>query len=134
MHVTGHCHCGAIRFEAEIDPAEIRICHCTDCQRLSGSAFRVNVFADDDRFRLLGGSPKSYVKIADSGNRRLHAFCADCGTPVYATSEGPGPKRFGLRVGTLDNAADLIPSLQIWTRSALPWLGDIGALPGHEGQ
>ena len=43
MKVTGRCHCGQISFEAEIDPAQVRICHCTDCQTLTGTAFRTNV-------------------------------------------------------------------------------------------
>jgi hypothetical protein len=40
MKIDGHCHCGEITFEAEVDPDALNICHCTDCQTLSGSAFR----------------------------------------------------------------------------------------------
>jgi hypothetical protein len=43
MIVTGHCYCGRISFEAEIEPNKVRVCLCTDCQTLSGSAFRTNV-------------------------------------------------------------------------------------------
>jgi hypothetical protein len=43
MKVTGRCHCGQISFEAEVDPATVRVCHCTDCQTLTGTAFRTNV-------------------------------------------------------------------------------------------
>ena len=43
MKVSGRCYCGQISFEAEIEPDKVRVCHCTDCQTLSGSAFRTNV-------------------------------------------------------------------------------------------
>jgi hypothetical protein len=127
MRVDGACHCGAITFEARVDPARIRVCHCTDCQTLSGSAFRVTAPTPEADFRLLTGTPKLYVKTADSGARRVQAFCGDCGTPIYATSEGGGNRKFGVRVGTLRQRADLVPDRQFWIRSKLPWLPD---LPG----
>jgi hypothetical protein len=75
MKIDGHCHCGEITFQAEVDPDALNICHCTDCQTLSGTAFRVNIPAPADHFVLLSGTPKTYVKTAESGNKRLHAFC-----------------------------------------------------------
>jgi hypothetical protein len=84
MKIDGHCHCGQIAFEAEVDPTALSICHCTDCQTLTGSAFRINIPAPAEHFVLRSGTPKSYVKTAESGNKRRHAFCGDCGTPIYA--------------------------------------------------
>ena len=84
MKIDGHSHCGEITFEAEVDPNGLNICHCTDCQTLSGSAFRINIPAPAEHFVLLGGTPRTYVKTAESGNKRLHAFCGNCGTPIYA--------------------------------------------------
>src|SRR5262249_56617058 len=63
MRVDGRCHCGAITFEAEVDPESTGICHCTDCQALTGTAFRVTVKAPADRF-VLRGKPTVYVKTA----------------------------------------------------------------------
>jgi hypothetical protein len=85
MKVDGSCHCGQITFEAEIDPDGARICHCTDCQTLTGSAYRINVQTPAASFVLRSGTPKIYIKLAESGNKRAHAFCANCGTPIYAT-------------------------------------------------
>jgi hypothetical protein len=128
MRVDGACHCGAITFQADIDPERVRICHCTDCQQLSGTAFRVMVPCDESLFRLLTGTPRIYVKLAQSGRRRQQAFCADCGSPLYATSdEAPGTRSLGLRVGVLAQRRDLTPKRQFWFRSALPWLP---VLPG----
>ncbi len=75
MKIDGRCHCGRITFEAEVDPASVSICHCTDCQTLTGSAFRANIPTAAADFVLRSGTPKSYVKTAESGNKRRHAFC-----------------------------------------------------------
>ena len=82
MKIDGACHCGNIRYEAEVDPAKVVICHCTDCQTLSGSAFRTVVPTEANSFRLLAGKPKVYVKTGESGNKREQTFCGDCGAPT----------------------------------------------------
>jgi hypothetical protein len=127
MKVDGRCHCGQITFEAEIDPDRVRICHCTDCQSLSGSAFRVTAPASEADFRLLGGTPKLYTKTAESGAARLQAFCGECGSPIYATSVAGDSRTIGIRVGTLRQREQLTPGRQFWSRSKLPWLPE---LPG----
>ncbi len=86
MKIDGACHCGHIRYEAEVDPAKVVICHCTDCQTLSGSAFRTVVPTEENSFRLLAGTPKVYVKTGESGNKREQTFCADCGSPIFCRS------------------------------------------------
>jgi hypothetical protein len=124
MKIQGGCHCGAITYEAEIDPNTVSICHCTDCQTLSGSAYRTNVRATKDAFKLKTGQPKIYIKTAESGNKRAQAFCPECGTPIYATSP-TDPQVYGLRVGTIRQRAELRPKTQGWCRSALDWVGDL---------
>jgi hypothetical protein len=75
MKVDGRCHCGHIRYEAEIDPDTVAICNCTDCQTLSGSAFRTVVPTKKGSFKLLQGELKIYVKTGTSG-RNLSAHNA----------------------------------------------------------
>lgn len=133
MHVDGRCHCGHISYEAEIDPEAVSICHCSDCQTLSGTAFRTVVAANKEGFRLLSGQPKVYVKTAESGNKRVQAFCPECGTPVYAAAPGDAPV-FMLRVGAIAQRAQLKPRRQVWYRSALGWLGEMPALTRIEKQ
>jgi hypothetical protein len=84
MKVDGQCHCGAITYEAVVEPDTIGICHCLDCQRLSGAPFRANILAPAAGFRILTGTPRAYVKSGDSGAQRIHAFCEDCGSPIYS--------------------------------------------------
>jgi hypothetical protein len=127
MQVTGGCHCGYITFRAEADPERTRVCHCTDCQKLTGSAFRVVVPVPGANFELISGEPTVYIKTADSGTKRAHAFCPKCGSPVYATDPGNGPKNYGVRVGTLSERAHFVPKRQMWCRSAQPWaVVDVG--------
>jgi hypothetical protein len=134
VKVNGACHCGQIKYEAEVDPERVSVCHCSDCQVLTGSPFRVSIPALPDTFRLLSGNPKSYVKVAESGNRRRHAFCPNCGSPVFATPDDDNPSRYTLRVGGLAQRAHLPPKSRIWCKSAVAWSQDIGALPGTQGQ
>jgi hypothetical protein len=128
MKVHGRCHCGEIAYEAEVDPARAGICHCTDCQMLSGSAYRASVTVDRVDFSITRGHPKIYVKTAESGNKRAHAFCANCGTPVYSSAVTDSPT-FTLRVGCLDQRAELAPQRQIWCESAVPWSSDLSGIP-----
>jgi hypothetical protein len=132
MKVDGRCHCGRITFEAEVDPEKVLICHCTDCQSLSGAPYRTVVRVPHDNFRLKSGKPKEYVKQADSGNRLVMAFCGDCGSPIYGAHAGDHPPFYGIRVGTLRQRDKLPPKLQIWCRSELDWAGDTRSLPRIE--
>ena len=129
MDVTGRCHCGAISFRAAVDPEKVSLCHCSDCQALTGSAYRVSVPAPAETFQLLSGQPRAYIKTAESGNKRAHYFCPTCGSPVYATAIGDNPPQYTLRSGSIDQRASLPPRRQIWCKSAVPWSANISELP-----
>jgi hypothetical protein len=132
MKIDGRCHCGHIAYEAEIDPDQVQICHCTDCQTLTGSAFRTVAMSREGSFRLLRGTLKTYVKTAESGRQREQSFCPECGTPIYSTRPGGGPKAHALRLGSIVQRDALVPKLQIWRRSARPWLAALGTIPAAE--
>ena len=126
MRVDGSCHCGAITFEADADPSTARLCHCTDCQALTGSAFRAIVRAPAATF-VLRGAPTVYIKTADSGAQRVHAFCPTCGSPIYSAAV-TDPPSYSLRIGTLRQRHAFSPLRQIWCQSALPWSMDLTAV------
>ena len=132
MKIDGACHCAAITFEADVDPESVVICHCTDCQTMSGTAFRTVIPASAETFRLVSGEPNAYVKTAESGNRRVMAFCATCGTQLWACDEGSDPGRISIRAGTVRQREQLAPRRHVWYRSAQPWLADIASLPRAE--
>jgi hypothetical protein len=128
MKIDGQCHCGFIAYEAEIDPEKVEVCHCTDCQILSGSAFRIVAPVEGDSLRILSGEFTTYIKTADSGNKRAQMFCPKCATPIYSAFADGGPPRY-VRVSTARQRNELPPRTQIWTRRAQPWLADLCALP-----
>lgn len=126
MHIDGGCHCGNISFEAEADPEKSVICHCTDCQTMSGAPFNAVIQVPEKDFTLKSGTLKMYVKTAESGNKRAQMFCPDCGTRIYATSvDDPpdgAPKIYGVRLGCVTQRTQVTPKRQIWHRSAQPWV------------
>ena len=135
MKIDGACHCGAITVEGEADPERVTICHCTDCQTGTGSAFRVSIPVPGTAFKMTG-QPAAYLKTtADSGNPRLQTFCPACGTPIYSTTPGDGVQPFYMvRVGILRQRDQLTPKRQNWFRSARPWVTALATVPQNEKQ
>jgi hypothetical protein len=131
MRIDGGCFCGAITYEADVDPEKTSICHCRDCQQLTGTAFRVTVPAPEKDYRITRGTPKVFIKTAASGARRAQAFCPECGSHLYATSAGEGPKVYGIRTGTARQRDRLVPRKQIWHGSKMEWLPEFDG-PGFE--
>ncbi|SRR5712691_2153795 len=134
MKIDGGCHCGHITYEAEVDPEKVTICHCADCQTLSGSAFRAVAFTRQGTFKLRSGKLKIYVKTSEGGTKRPQAFCPECGTPIYSTAVGDGPKVHAIRVGTVRQRDQLVPRVQLWFRSAQHWVTDLDSIRKIEKQ
>lgn len=134
MKVEGQCHCGAVAYEAQVEPGTIAICHCTDCQTLTGSAFRANIAARAEHFRITRGMPRKYVKTADSGAKRVHAFCEACGSPIYSSAL-ENPASFSLRVGALKQRHELgRPVREIWVSRRLGWVPRVEGTEEVQGQ
>ncbi|WP_284776990.1 GFA family protein [Agrobacterium sp. lyk4-40-TYG-31] len=132
MRITGQCQCGHVQFEAETDPGRVGICHCTDCQRLTGSPFRVTVMVERSALKITSHEPKVYRKTADNGRVRNQYFCGECGSPLFTSGEGDDAKMWGVRWGSINERDALVPKAQIWTRSAVDWLSNIDHLPAYE--
>ena len=132
MKVDGSCHCGNVEFEADVT-GEAIVCHCTDCQTLSGSPFRVTVPAPTSSFALRGGKLQTYKKVAASGAPRIQTFCPICGTPIYSSTE-ISPSKLFIRIGAIRQRDLLRPTVQIWRRSALSSFDDLGSVPGSSEQ
>jgi hypothetical protein len=135
MKIDGGCSCGAIKIEGEADPEKVQICHCTDCQTSTGTAFRVSIPVPGTTFKLTG-QPNYYLKTtADSGKPRLQAFCGSCASPIYSTTPGEGVQpSYMVRVGILRQRDQLVPRRQNWFRSARSWVLKLDAVPKNEKQ
>jgi hypothetical protein len=135
MKIDGGCSCGAIKIEGEADPEQTQVCHCTDCQTSTGTAFRVSIPVPGTTFKMTG-QPNIYVKTtADSGKPRVQAFCGTCASPIYSTTLGEGVQpSYTVRVGILRQRDQLAPRRQQWWRSARPWVTGLDAVPKSEKQ
>jgi hypothetical protein len=124
LKIDGQCHCGRVRYTATIDPNNVSVCHCTDCQAISGSAYRTTLRVLEADFEMTG-TVKTYQKVAASGNLRNLVFCPECGTQMYGVLAEGGPKIISIRLGTTNQRAQLPPKRQIWGHSAMPWIHDL---------
>ena len=129
MEINGTCHCGAITFTAEVDPEQVLLCHCSDCQTLSGPAYRSVAPSIADSFRLLCGELTTYIKIAEDGTPREQTFCPRCGTPIYAGPIAGQSGMLGIRVGAIAQRDQLPPRRQYYCGSAQHWVQDLSSLP-----
>jgi len=127
MNIDGGCHCGAIRFTTVVDPSRVVICHCTDCQAMSGAPYRVNVPVSTEYLQLEGELSR-YTKTGSSGSKITTTFCPTCGSPVYS-SKGDSPTVVNLRLGGVRQRGDLPPKMQGFCGSAMPWAWDISSVP-----
>jgi hypothetical protein len=127
MKIDGSCHCRNIRYEAEINPDYVILCHCTDCQTMSGAPYRINVPVLVEKF-IIRGELQRYIKIGSSGTEITTTFCGTCGSPIYSCA-GHSPPFVYLRLGGATQRAQLSPKRQGFCTSALPWALDISAVP-----
>lgn len=120
--LTGGCLCGAIRYTVSTPITELRMCHCRDCQKSTGTGGSVNAMIPSASMQITKGTPKRYTVTADSGRILHRFFCGDCGSPLFSRRELT-PQNTALRIGTLDPeyTAGMKVVAHIWTKSARPW-------------
>ncbi len=117
----GGCACGAVRYRCAAAPFVSYACHCTACQKRTGSAFGVSVQVPAEAVTILEGEPKSRARIADSGNELRSHFCGECGTTIYGASSAR-PRVRTLMAGSIDDPSWVPIQANIWIGSALPWV------------
>lgn len=118
----GGCACGAVRYRVKNDPVRTGVCHCTFCQRRTGSAFGISVYFREDDVEITQGKLKAYEHRSDESGRLLRMeFCPECGTTVTWTVELlPGGR--AIAGGTFDDPNWLRIERHTWTRSAHRWM------------
>ena len=129
----GGCACGAVRYEASADPIFVGLCHCTSCQKLTGSAF-LPVVAIPTASMTVTGKTTQFDSSGDSGKATHRNFCPVCGSTVFDSADMmPGVTM--LTVGTMDNPDMVKPAMQIYCDSAMPWatVPDVQAFPKMPG-
>ncbi|MGO4714841.1 GFA family protein [Bradyrhizobium sp. 2TAF24] len=119
----GGCLCGAVRYVLKGEPRGIAICHCTHCQKQSGSVLSFNLVIEDTDYEQ-SGETRIYVDDGDSGQPVYRHFCGNCGSPILAKiARAPG--KVVVKAGTLDNMEGLQPKAEIYTDHAVAWLAPV---------
>jgi hypothetical protein len=126
----GGCACGALRYRLASEPLFIHCCHCSSCQRQTGSAFVINLLIEADRVEITEGAPRPVDVPRDGGGVQRIFRCPNCQVAVF--SEYGRPQIRFVRGGTLDDPADLTPDVHIFTRSKLPWVRLPSKTPAFE--
>ena len=121
--LEGGCACGEVRYKLTNAPMIVHACHCRDCQKLTGSAFVVNLWIERKFVETSGGAPVAFpVPPGPSGRRHDVFHCPTCGTALWSKYHAvPGDTLF-VRGGTLDDPEAITPDVHIFTRSKAPWL------------
>lgn len=118
----GGCLCGAIRYTIHTAPAPAVavVCHCTHCQRQSGSVLSFNLILAEPQFEQRG-TTKVYTDSGDSGMPVYRHFCGDCGSPITSRPAAK-PGMVIVKAGTLDDGSGLAPKIEVYCRHSAKWL------------
>ena len=120
--LQGGCACRAVRFRLKRKPIFVHCCHCSWCQRETGSAFAVNAFIEASEVELLQGTPVQTTLPSASGKGQVVWRCTDCGVTLWSNYPVSGPKINFVRVGTLDDPSRAPPDIHIYTSTKQPWV------------
>ncbi len=116
--LEGGCLCGSVRFRALQPPLRTLACHCTFCQRVTGSAFYAESLYPMQAVEFNDGELKQYEHTSDNSHKKVFVhFCAQCGTTVGLTFER-WPDVRAISRGCYDDPNAVTVSSHIWTRSA----------------
>jgi hypothetical protein len=126
----GGCACGAVRYRLTSDPLFTHCCHCTNCQRQTGSAFVINLLIETDRVELIAGEPQPVDVPRDDGSTQRIYRCPTCQVAVFSEYGHPAV-RF-VRGGTLDDRSATAPDVHIYARSKLSWVTLPDSVPAFE--
>ena len=122
LPLEGGCTCRAVRYRLASAPLFVHCCHCTWCQRESGSSFALNALIESERVELLSGAPELVETPSASGAGQRIARCPRCRIAVWSHYAGAGDAVRFVRVGTLDEAGRLPPDIHIYTSTKQPWV------------
>ncbi|MCI4429440.1 MAG: GFA family protein [Burkholderiales bacterium] len=120
--VAGGCLCGAIRFQSDAMPGMVAVCHCTTCQKSTGSAFALILGMPKDSVAIVGEGLTTYEDHSGtSGKPFYRTFCSHCGSPISGSGDAY-PGLLFLKGGTLDDPSWLKPGAHIWCAEKQPWV------------
>lgn len=132
MVLSGGCACGAVRYEIDAEPIVVNNCHCTLCQKQTGSTSVVNLFVESAHIRQISGETTEHVVKTGSGGDHVIVRCANCGTALWSFYPRLGRLAAGVRAGTLDNPGAAPANAAIFVADKMPWVTLPEGIPHFE--
>jgi hypothetical protein len=129
--LDGGCTCGAVRYRLAAAPMFVNCCHCTWCQRETGSGFVINAIIETARLQMTRGESRAVQTPSESGGGQIIHRCPSCHVALWSHYGGRTAIAF-VRAGTLDEAAAVAPGAFIFTRSKLRWVDLPPEIPAFE--
>ena len=114
--LEGSCQCGEVQYQIKGEPLVLYRCHCTECQKQSGSGFGMSMWVRNDDFKILRGSLKHFQRTADSGGKMECFFCGNCGVRIFHKTLNIKQDFIVLKPGTLHNTKHFNPPLILDSR------------------
>jgi len=131
---TASCRCGQLTATVSGDPVRVSVCHCLNCKKRSGSGCAVQARWPAAQLTI-GGQSKTFVKVADSGNRATFHFCPECGSDVYYEIDGKFDDKFNdlvaIPLGAFDDPYFVSPAFSVWEERKSDWVEIIGERVEH---
>ena len=115
MSKNGSCLCGEVNFTYKSEPGMFLMCHCTDCQKSTGSPVASIIIIPEDDF-IINGPTSSYECEA----KVTRSFCKICGSQIFSRIES-APGVVAIKTGVLDEQPNIKPNLVCWTKSKPDW-------------
>jgi len=131
--MDGRCSCGAVGYRLAEAPLVVHACHCSWCQRESGSAFGLNGMIESRHIELTRGTPQAMELPTASGKGQRVMRCPDCGVALWAVYHGTGPAFSYVKMGTLEDTGAVRPDVHIYTTTKQDWLPIPEGVPAFEG-
>jgi hypothetical protein len=118
LPLTGGCLCGAVRYEVNEPLIGAGYCHCTRCQRRTGTAASATALSVPGSVRVVRGADLVGVWESEGGWAKL--FCSACGSALFSRNPAD-PEQLGVRLGTFDEDPGVRPSYRQFVAYAAPW-------------
>jgi hypothetical protein len=120
--LDGSCLCGSVTYRCDAEPLVTAICHCTDCQKQTGTSFSIVVAVPREAFEVSGDTLATFQTIGTDTKLPVdRRFCSACGSPIASLPEAmPGIAL--IKAGTLEDRSWLRPEIEAWCSSAQPWI------------
>jgi len=133
VKLAGGCGCGAVRYEIDAVPIFVNNCHCSLCQKQTGSTSVVNLFIETVHLNQTSGETVRHVVKTGSGGDQQIVRCASCGVAMWSFYPRLGELGAGVRAGTLDRPGAVRPDAAIFIADKMPWVTLPEGIPAFEG-